>query len=294
MDLNALKVFVRTAEQHSFTGAAAALEMTQSGVSRAVSRLENDLGIKLLHRTTRSVTLTPDGQAFYDRCSLVLRELDDAQRQIVAHRDEPTGVLKITSPVGFGRSVLLPVLARLTRNHPELVIETSLTDRMTDLTEEGFDAAIRIGEIPDSRMVASQLGIIRLVTIASPSYLEQFGTPQTPEDLQRHNCLNIRFVQTGRLYEWRFQESGREERLAVSGNLLLDNGGALIDLAVQGHGIVQTQRFMATKALADKLVVPILEEYATTRGPISLIYPQSRHLSSKVRVLRAALKAVSL
>ncbi len=289
MDLNALKVFVKTAEQRSFTDAAALLEMTQSGVSRAVSRLETALKVKLLNRTTRSLSLTPDGQAFYDRCSRLLRELDEAEQQVVARRDEPTGVLRITSSVGYARSVLLPVLTQLTNEYPGLTIETAITNRIVDLTEEGFDAAIRAGNIPDSRLVARELGMVHLVTIAAPAYLKRFGTPKTPDELQQHNCLLTRLVQPGRPTEWRFRENGRERRMRVSGNIVMDDEYALIDLAIQGQGIVQTLRFMAARANADKEVVPILENYATTVGPLWLVYPQSRQLSSKIRVLRSAL-----
>ncbi len=294
MDLNALKIFIKIAEQRSFTEAAALLDMTQSGVSRAVSRLEADLGVKLLNRTTRSQSLTPDGQSFYTRCSLLLAELEDAEQQLVARQDKPNGTLKITSPVGFGRSILLPVLARLTKDYPGLEIEVSLTDRMVDLTEEGIDAAIRVGEIPDSRVVAHQLGLVRLVTVASPDYLRHFGKPVTPDDLQHHNCLTIRFVPTGRLYDWRFRKNGRDIRVPVSGNLVLNAGDALLDLAIAGHGIVQSQAFMAQRAISEKTVVPILEGWAATRGPISLIYPQNRHLSSKVRAFRDALSMVTI
>lgn len=293
MDLNAVNVFVRTAELGSFTRAAAALEMTQSGVSRAVSRLESDLGVKLMNRTTRSLTLTPDGQVFFDRCLLLLREFDEAEQQLVEGRDQPSGLLKISSPLGFGRAVLLPVLAQLSKEFPSLIVEASLTDRMVDLTEEAFDAAIRVGKIPDSRIVAKHLGIIRPVTIASPKYLKRFGKPKSPDELKQHNCLPIRFPRTGRLNEWRFVVDGRELKVPVTGNMVFDIGDALVDLAVLGHGIVQTQRLMAMQALANKQVVAVLEDYVADGAPISLIYPQSRQLSPKIRVLNKALTNLS-
>jgi len=292
MDLNAVKIFVRTAELRSFTGAAAVLKMTQSGVSRAVSRLESNLGVKLMNRTTRSLSLTPDGQSFFERCSLLLSEFDDAEYQLTEQQERPSGVLKISSPVGFGHSVLLPILTQLSRKYPSLIVEASITDRMVDLVAEGFDAAIRIGTIPDSRIVARRLNVVRLVTIASPAYLERFGTPKSPDDLLQHNCLNMRHPRTGQLYEWRFVENGREHRLAVTGNIILDSSEGLLDLVVQGHGIVQAQRFIAAQALANKQVVAVLEEYVADRGPISLIYPQGRHLSSKIRALRNELLKV--
>lgn len=291
MDLNAVKIFVKTSQLQSFTEAAALLNMTQSGVSRAVSRLELELGIKLMNRTTRSLSLTPDGQAFYERCALLLREFDEVEHQLVEQREQPSGTLKISSPLGFGRGVLLPIITELSNAYPNLVIEVSMTDRMVDLISEGFDAAIRVGDIPDSRMIAKRLGIIRLVTIASADYLKQYGIPKSPSDLEKHNCLNLRYPRTGRLFEWRFREKNEDIRLLVTGNTVLDVGEGLVDLAIQGHGIVQTQSFIAAKALANKQVVTILEDYATDRGPISLIYPHSRQLSSKVRALAKGLSA---
>ena len=289
MDLNAVKIFAKTAELSSFTKAAAAFKMTQSGVSRAVSRLEADLGVKLMNRTTRKLNLTHDGHAFYERCSLLLKEFEEAKQELVGHQALPSGHLKISSPHGFGKRILLPAVARLSKNYPELIVEATLTDRFVDLIAEGYDAAIRVGKIPDSSFVAKHLGTIRLVTIASPSYLEQFGTPTTPGDLARHNCLNMRFPRTGRLFEWRFIEDGHERKFTVTGNIILDSGDALVDLAAQGHGITQAQSFMATQALDNKQVVPVLSAFAANRGPISLIYPQSRQLSSNIRALTKAL-----
>ena len=168
-----------------------------------------------------------------------------------------------------------------------------MTDRMVDLTEEGFDAAIRVGDIPDSRIVAKHLGIIRPVIIASPVYLKRYGEPKTPDELDQHNGLAIRFPRTGRLGEWRFVEDGRPRKVPVTGNMVFDIGEALVDLAVLGHGIVQTQRLMAMQALANKQVVALLEDYVASGRPISLIYPQSRQLSPKIRVLNKALANLS-
>ncbi len=290
MDLNAVKIFAKTAELSSFTKAATAVKMTQSGVSRAVSRLEEDLGVKLMNRTTRGLNLTHDGQAFFERCSLLLEELEEAKQQLIGRQAQPSGHLKISSPHGFGKLILSPAVARLSEKNPDLIVETTLTDRLVDLIAEGYDAAIRVGQIPDSRVVAKHLGTIRLVTIASPTYLNKFGTPRTPGDLAQHNCLNMRLPRTGRLYEWRFIEDGHERKFSVTGNIILDSGDALVDLAVRGHGITQAQSFMVTQALDNKQVVPVLSAYAANRGPISLIYPQSRQLSSKIGALTKALK----
>ena len=285
---------MRTAELNSFTRAAAVLEMTQSGVSRAVSRLESALRIRLLNRTTRSLTLTPDGRVFFDRCALLLREFDEAERQLVERRDQPSGLLRISSALGYGRAILLPVVAQLARDYPGLIVEVSLTDRKIDLTEEGFDAAIRVGEIPDSRLIAKRLGVLRPVTIASPEYLERFGTPRSPDELDGHNCLTIRFPRTGRFYEWKFAEDGRERSIAVTGNVILDIADPLVDMTAAGHCIAQLPRIGATQALASKQVVPILEDYEVDTGPtVSLIYRHSRHLSSKIRVVREALADIS-
>ncbi|MBF2966397.1 LysR family transcriptional regulator, partial [Pseudomonas aeruginosa] len=160
MDLNAVKLLARVAETRSFTQAAVSLGLTQSGLSRAIGRLEAELGVRLLHRTTRSVSLTPDGQLFYERCAPLLAELEEVEKLLVDRQCAPSGPLKITTPQALGRIVIMPVLRELTRRYPQLQIEAAMTDRLVDLTEEGFDAAVRLGRVGDVRLIARPLAAL--------------------------------------------------------------------------------------------------------------------------------------
>ncbi|WP_048277460.1 LysR family transcriptional regulator, partial [Pseudomonas aeruginosa] len=209
MDLNAVKLLARVAETRSFTQAAVSLGLTQSGLSRAIGRLEAELGVRLLHRTTRSVSLTPDGQLFYERCAPLLAELEEVEKLLVDRQCAPSGPLKITTPQALGRIVIMPVLRELTRRYPQLQIEAAMTDRLVDLTEEGFDAAVRLGRVGDVRLIARPLAALRWVTVASPEYLRGHGTPERLEQLAGHNCPTVRDLHTGKLLEWQFQRDGQ-------------------------------------------------------------------------------------
>ncbi len=237
MDLNAVKLLARVAETRSFTQAAVSLGLTQSGLSRAIGRLEAELGVRLLHRTTRSVSLTPDGQLFYERCAPLLAELEEVEKLLVDRQCAPSGPLKITTPQALGRIVIMPVLRELTRRYPQLQIGAAMTDRLVDLTEEGFDAAVRLGRVGDVRLIARPLAALRWVTVASPEYLRSHGTPERLEQLAGHNCPTVRDLHTGKLLEWQFQRDGQPLSLAVRGDLVLDVADALVDAALVGQGI---------------------------------------------------------
>ncbi|AOY95223.1 LysR family transcriptional regulator [Cupriavidus sp. USMAA2-4] len=289
MDLNAVKMLIRVAEARSFTLAAASLQMTQPGLSRAISRLEAELGVRLLHRTTRSVGLTPDGQFFYERCAPLLAELEQAEKLLVDRRCAPSGPFKLSMPAGLGRVVLLPLIARLAEQHPALRIESVMTDRMVDLSEEGFDAAVRMGPVPEGRIVVRTLGMARRVTVAAPSYLAAHGTPAQPEDLARHNCLTVRCARTGRLEDWLFARADGAFSVPVEGKLTFDAPDALVDAAVLGHGVVQVLAFMARDAIAAGRLVPVLEAFEGPGRQVSLVYPPSRQCSLKIGALVEAL-----
>ncbi|KAF1048556.1 LysR family transcriptional regulator [Xylophilus sp.] len=291
MDLNAVRILVRVAEARSFTQAAAALGLTQSGLSRAVARLEAELGVRLLHRSTRSVRLTPDGEAFHTRGAPLLAELEEAGRMLQDRRAEPAGPLRITAPSAFGRVVLLPLLGALTERHPALRVETVLSDRLLDLVEDGFDAAVRTGPVQDARIVARRLAPLAWATVAAPAYLARSGgAPRTVEDLRRHNCLTVRTPQTGRTKPWEFLDAaGRPQDVEVAGNLVFDLGDALVDGALGGWGIAQVMEFAVRDALADGRLVRLLEPFAGRSRELSLLYPRSRQCSPRVAALAQAL-----
>lgn len=229
MDLNAVRLLARVAETRSFTRAAGDLGLTQSGLSRAISRLESELGVRLLQRNTRSVSLTPDGQMLYERCAPLLAELAETEKLMLDRRSSPSGLLKISTPSLFGRKVVMPLIGELTMRYPQLRIEAVMTDRLVDIVDEGFDALLRTGEIQDQRLIARTLPPLRWVTVAAPSYLARFGTPQNVEDLKAHNCIAVRNLRNGRLVDWQFMRDGKVQDVAVEGRLIFDIGDAMVD-----------------------------------------------------------------
>ncbi|MDE1908044.1 MAG: LysR family transcriptional regulator [Pseudomonas sp.] len=289
MDLNAVRLLVRVAETRSFTRAAGDLGLTQSGLSRAISRLENQLGVRLLQRNTRSVSLTPDGQMLYERSAPLLAELAEAERQMLDRRASPSGLLKISTPSLFGSKVVMPVIGELTLQYPDLRIEAVMTDRLVDIVDEGFDALLRTGDIQDQRLIARALPPLRWVTVAAPAYLARFGTPQTVDELQDHNCLTVRNLRTSRLVDWQFMLDGRVQDVSVEGRLIFDIGDALVDGALGGFGIAQVMDFAVREDLAAGRLVPLLEEFAGRSRAISLVYPPSRQYSPKLMAFAEAL-----
>lgn len=293
MDLNALRLLVRVAETRSFTRAAGDLGLTQSGLSRAISRLEQQLGVRLLQRNTRSVSLTPDGQVLVDRAGPLLAELAHTEHLLLDRRDSPTGALKISTPSLFGRKVVMPVIGELTTRYRELSIEAVMTDRVVDIIDEGFDAVLRTGVINDQRLIARPLAPLRWVTVAAPAYLQRHGTPRQLADLQRHNCLTVRNLRSGRLVDWQFMDQGKPLDLTVQGRLIFDIGDALVDAVLGGFGIAQLMEFAVRDALDAGHLVPILQTHDGRCRELSLVYPPSRQCSPKLNAFADALGQVS-
>ncbi len=289
MDLNAVRLLARVAETRSFTRAAGDLGLTQSGLSRAISRLESELGVRLLQRNTRSVSLTPDGQMLYERCAPLLAELAQTEKLMLDRRSSPSGLLKISTPSLFGRKVVMPVIGELTLRYPELRIEAVMTDRLVDIVDEGFDALLRTGEIQDQRLIARALPPLRWVTVAAPSYLARFGTPHSIEDLKNHNCITVRNLRNGRLVDWQFMCDGKVQDAGVEGRLIFDIGDAMVDAALGGFGIAQVMDFAVRDDLAAGRLVPILQAFAGRSRAISLVYPPSRQYSPKLMAFAEAL-----
>lgn len=289
MDLNAVSLLIRVAETRSFTRAAAELGLTQSGLSRAISRLESQLGVRLLQRNTRNVSLTPDGQLLYERSAPLLAELADTEKLLLDQRCSPSGLLKISTPSLYGRKVVMPIIGDLTLRYPELRIETVMTDRLVDIIDEGFDALLRTGPILDQRLIARPLPALRWITVASPAYLARHGVPLTLDDLQTHNCLTVRNLHNGRLADWHFMTGGKAHDVSVSGNLIFDLGDALVDGALGGYGIAQLMDFAVQGALDDGRLVPLLEDFSGCSRDLSLVYPPSRQHSPKLMAFAEAL-----
>lgn len=291
MDLNAVRMLVQVAAARSFTVAAGQLGISQPGLSRAIGRLEAALGVKLLQRTTRTVGLTPDGRQFVEQVAPLLSGLDDAERQLADCACTPSGTLKISAPSMFGRKVLVPLLAPLLARHPQLRVETVLSDRLVDLIEEGFDAALRTGPIADRRIVARPLRPLRWVTVASPAYLAARGTPADLDALRDHACLAIRNPRSGRLVNWQFLQEGQRCGFAPPARMVFDHGDPLVEGAIAGMGIVQVMDFAVADALADGRLQRVLQAFEGRSRTLSLIYPPSRQRAAKLHVLTDALLA---
>ena len=282
-DLNSLKVFVLVAQYSSFKEAAANLGLTPSAVSKAITRLETELGVVLLQRTTRSVGLTDEGQLFYKNCKQILGEIDQAENLLSRATSGPHGRLRIHMTEGFGRRVVMPMLNRFLQNYPMLTVSTEMSDRVVDMANEGFDIDIRIGDVADGRVVARRLGQVKFVICASPEYLKNFGTPLHPGDLDKHNCLAYQHIHTGRLREWRFVENGKETTKSISGSLQANNSEALLVAAISGLGVVNVAHFIAREAIAAGSVIPILHSYSAPGPEVHLIYLKSTNVPQKVR-----------
>jgi LysR family transcriptional regulator, regulator for bpeEF and oprC len=219
--LSNMLAFVRVAEVQSFVQASNLLGLSTSAVSKAVARLEADLGVKLFHRTTRSISLTADGIRFYEGCQQLLGELEALEAEIQGNRTAPRGRLTVSVPAAIGRICLVPLLPTFTQAFPEIVLDISMDDRTVDLAEHGIDIAIRTGQLSDSaNLIIRQLVTYPLIVCGSPTYFEQHGHPRHPDQLQQHTCLNFRNRSTGRFYPWSFAIDGKVERYAVSGSVV--------------------------------------------------------------------------
>lgn len=292
MDLNAVRMLVQVADARSFTLAAGQLGISQSGLSRAISRLESALGVRLLHRNTRNVSLTPDGRQFVEHCAPLLSGLEDAERRLGDRPSTPSGVLKLTAPSMFGRKVLVPLAGQLMAAHPQLQFELVLNDRLVDLVEEGFDAALRTGPISDVRMVARPLRPLNWVTVVSPAYIAQHGEPATVDALHDHACLAVRNLRSGRLVDWQFREGdGQLREFTPPARMVFDSGDPLVEGALAGIGIVQVMDFAVADALADGRLQRVLQPFEGRSRVLSLVYPPSRQASPKLQVLAEALLA---
>jgi DNA-binding transcriptional LysR family regulator len=292
MDLNAVRMLVQVAEARSFTVAAGQLGISQSGLSRAIGRLESALGVRLLHRNTRNVSLTPDGRQFVEHCAPLLSGLEDAERRLGDRPSTPSGVLKLTAPSMFGRKVLVPLAGQLMAAHPQLQFELVLNDRLVDLVEEGFDAALRTGPISDVRMVARPLRPLNWVTVASPAYIARHGEPASVDALHDHACLAVRNLRSGRLVDWQFREAdGQLREFTPPARMVFDSGDPLVEGALAGIGIVQVMDFAVADALADGRLQRVLQPFEGRSRVLSLVYPPSRQASPKLQVLAEALLA---
>jgi len=278
-----ITVFAKVAELSSFARAAERLGISTSACSRHVAELETHLDTRLLNRTTRRLSLTESGQAFLERAQQVLADLEEAERAAASGRERPRGTLKLTCAINFGVRHVAPAIGEFMARHPDVRFDVSLSDRMVDIVEEGFDLAIRIGESRSQNLIARKLGESRVIPCAAPAYLERHGAPKRPEDLANHACLTYEYLPARQV--WRFRDrKGKEHSVRVSGPLHANNGELLAAVAVAGVGISLEPDFINGPDIEAGRLVPLLTDFEPRVTSIYAVYPSRRHLSAKVRV----------
>ncbi|OON60523.1 LysR family transcriptional regulator [Massilia sp. KIM] len=282
--LQAMEVFVQVVDCGSFTKAADALQLPKATVSTLIQSLETTLSAKLLHRTTRQVTVTSDGAAYYERCVRILSDVRDAEESLSRHRLSPSGRLRVDAPTGLSSEILLPALPQFFERYPDITMELGSTDRPVDLVEEGVDCAVRGGELYDPNLIARRVGVVNFVTCASPAYVERYGLPQHPHELERHRCVNYFSSKTGKVYNWEFNRNGERIELALPGVIALNDSNAYVQAGLSGLGIINMTDYLLTQYLATGRLVRLLPDWRSDPLPIHVVYPQNRHLSAKVRV----------
>ncbi len=281
--LSRLEAFVKVAETHSFSEAARRLRTSKSLVSRQIAALETELGVRLLQRTTRSMALTEAGRSYFQRLSQILAELEETNSSVSQLQAAARGMLRVSAPMSFGLLHLAPALPDFLLRYPNVDVDMSMSDRFTDLVDEGFDLAVRIGKLHDSSLVARKLAPIRRVVCGSPDYLKARGTPASPADLKQHECLCYSNITLA--HEWRFvTPEGEPWPVEVKGRLAANNGDALKMAALRGLGLVNQPTFIVGDELQSGTLVSVLDRFIPQDSALSAVYPHARHLSPKVRV----------
>ena len=276
--------FVRVVEARSFVAAAQTLGMSPSAISKAVSRLEERLGARLLNRTTRSLSLTDHGSNFYERCREALSQLEHAESEVSEARGVPRGRLRVDVPVSIGRMLIVPALPRFIQQHPELTVQMSMNDRVLDLVQEGIDAALRVGTLSDSSLIARRVGSLRGITCASPEFIERLGMPQSPADLKPTDCIALFRLGTTQIREWVFRKNGVDHSITPAAALSFSDAESAVAAAVSGAGFVRVLNFVAEAQIAAGLLQPVLEDWNEGASwPVSVVYPQHRQPTAKIR-----------
>ena len=277
----AMRVFTSVVEAESFAGAAEKLDLSRGMATRYVAQLETHLGVRLLNRTTRRLSLTEAGSDYFQRATQVLAMIDEAETSAAQNASVPRGTLRVTSSVIFGARHLGAAVSDFLQRHPQMQVDLSLNERLVDLVDEGFDLAIRVGARVDPGLIARRITPVRVLACASPAYLKTHGTPKQPEDLAAHNCLV--YAHTVHQGGWHFKREGEERTVPVSGSLRGNNGGALVGAAVEGLGVIFEPSFLVYEALRDGTLVQLLPEWESEKLWVYAVYPNRKFLAPKVR-----------
>ncbi|ENU07899.1 hypothetical protein F997_03351 [Acinetobacter calcoaceticus NIPH 13] len=281
---HAMKVFNKVVETNSFSLAADSLGLPRASVTTTIQAIEKHLQVRLLNRTTRKISLTPDGAVYYDRTARILADVADVESSFHDHERGPRGRLRIDVKASIGRRILIPMLCDFHARYPDIELVIGMSDRPVDLVGEGVDCVIRSGQLKDSSLIARRIGTIQHVTVAAPSYLIKYGVPLTINDLQNHRVVHYFNSRTGRNIDWDFIIDDVIQSISVQGRVSVNDGDSYVGLAVQGCGLIQCPRFMVAEHLELGTLKEVLAEWRPAPMPISAVYLQNRHLSPKVRV----------
>jgi LysR family transcriptional regulator for bpeEF and oprC len=280
----AMQVFVRVVETGGITHAADSLRIPKATATTLIQKLEAALGVKLLNRTTRRVSVTPDGAAYYERCVAILAQVRESEELLTQHHSTPRGRLRVDAPTLIARSVIVPALPQFFAKYPDIDLALSSSERRADLVEEGIDCALWSGELEESNLVARRVGFLYFATCAAPSYLARHGQPAHPDELSKHRCINHFSPRTDKVAEWVFTKGSTRIQSSFAGHIALDDENSYVAAAEAGLGIAQIPAFVLKESMEHRTLELVLGDWFPEPSPLYVVYPQNRHLSSKIRV----------
>jgi LysR family transcriptional regulator for bpeEF and oprC len=282
--LQAMEVFVRVVETGGLTHAADSLQMPKATATTLIQQLEAALGVKLLNRTTRRVSVTTDGAAYYQRCLSILAQIRETEESVTQHHAAPRGRLRVDVPTLMARLVIMPALPAFFARYPEIDLQLGCSERRADLIEEGIDCAVWSGELDDSTLIARRVGQLYFATCAAPAYLAAHGQPHHPDELPAHRCINHFSPRSGKIFDWVFAKNGVRIQTSLRGHIALDDENCYVAAAEAGLGIAQIPAFVVKDAMERGSLELVLGDWFAEPAPLNIVYPENRHLSNKIRV----------
>jgi LysR family transcriptional regulator, regulator for bpeEF and oprC len=282
--LQAMEVFVRVVETGGLTHAADSLQMPKATATTLIQQLEAALGVKLLNRTTRKVSVTTDGAAYYQRCLSILAQIRETEESVTQHHAAPRGRLRVDVPTLMARLVIMPALPAFFARYPDINLQLGCSERRADLIEEGIDCAVWSGELEDSTLIARRVGQLYFATCAAPAYLAAHGQPHHPDELPAHRCINHFSPRSGKIFDWVFAKNGVRIQTSLRGHIALDDENCYVAAAEAGLGIAQIPAFVVKDAMERGSLELVLGDWFAEPAPLNIVYPENRHLSSKIRV----------
>jgi len=292
--IDLFRIFIRVVDCASFTRAAATLDLPRSSVSTAIQELEGRIGARLLHRTTRNVSPTNDGVAFYERCTRVISDVEETENLFRQKASRPSGKIRVNVPGRIGRLIIAPALSSFLTRYPDIDIDIGVTDRAVNLAEDGVDCVLRAGHLADSSLIARLIGELPLLNVAAPTYLQRYGIPDKPEDLDGHLAVNYASPSTGRIEDWEWKEDGDIKKRALRGRVTVNNAEAYIACCLAGMGLIQIPAYDVQAHLDANELVEVMPAYRAPPLPLTILYPSRQHLSRRLSVFVDWLEALLL